>query len=110
MASSSSFTGSSDDVFLSFRGEDTRHSFTDHLNHKLIQAGIHLRKQKDKFAVKEDRWKRALMEVEIYLAIVEDLLDLDLVVMGWVLEEGADGVWQGGGAGADGVCGRGLLE
>ncbi|KAM0007316.1 putative TIR domain, P-loop containing nucleoside triphosphate hydrolase [Helianthus debilis subsp. tardiflorus] len=28
------------DVFLSFRGEDTRHSFTDHLYHKLIQAGI----------------------------------------------------------------------
>ncbi|XP_076921920.1 disease resistance protein RML1B-like [Bidens hawaiensis] len=28
------------DVFLSFRGEDTRHSFTDHLYHKLTQAGI----------------------------------------------------------------------
>ncbi|KAK1418437.1 hypothetical protein QVD17_27582 [Tagetes erecta] len=28
------------DVFLSFRGEDTRHSFTDHLYHKLVQAGI----------------------------------------------------------------------
>ncbi|KAK1418462.1 hypothetical protein QVD17_27607 [Tagetes erecta] len=28
------------DVFLSFRGEDTRYSFTDHLYHKLVQAGI----------------------------------------------------------------------
>ncbi|KAM0011545.1 putative TIR domain, P-loop containing nucleoside triphosphate hydrolase [Helianthus debilis subsp. tardiflorus] len=29
------------DVFLSFRGEDTRHSFTDHLYHRLKRAGIH---------------------------------------------------------------------
>ncbi|KAJ0799967.1 putative TIR domain, P-loop containing nucleoside triphosphate hydrolase [Helianthus annuus] len=28
------------DVFLSFRGEDTRHSFTDHLHKALHQAGI----------------------------------------------------------------------
>ncbi|KAJ0496015.1 putative TIR domain-containing protein [Helianthus annuus] len=28
------------DVFLSFRGEDTRHSFTDHLYKALHQAGI----------------------------------------------------------------------
>uniref|UniRef100_A0A6N2L5G3 TIR domain-containing protein n=1 Tax=Salix viminalis TaxID=40686 RepID=A0A6N2L5G3_SALVM len=29
------------DVFLSFRGEDTRKTITDHLYHALIQAGIH---------------------------------------------------------------------
>ncbi|KAG5223891.1 TMV resistance protein [Salix suchowensis] len=29
------------DVFLSFRGEDNRKQFTDHLYHALIQAGIH---------------------------------------------------------------------
>ncbi|XP_071741665.1 disease resistance protein RPV1-like [Rutidosis leptorrhynchoides] len=47
MASSSSSNmapsranGSSYDVFLSFRGEDTRHAFTDHLYNALNQAGI----------------------------------------------------------------------
>ncbi|KAI9215660.1 hypothetical protein POPTR_T002968v4 [Populus trichocarpa] len=29
------------DVFLSFRGEDTRKTFTDHLYTALVQAGIH---------------------------------------------------------------------
>ena len=28
------------DVFLSFRGEDTRNTFTDHLYHALVQKGI----------------------------------------------------------------------
>lgn len=28
------------DVFLSFRGEDTRYNFTDHLYHNLVQKGI----------------------------------------------------------------------
>jgi hypothetical protein len=28
-------------VFLSFRGEDTRKNFTDHLYTALVQAGIH---------------------------------------------------------------------
>jgi hypothetical protein len=28
------------DVFLSFRGEDTRHNFTAHLHHALLQKGI----------------------------------------------------------------------
>ncbi|XP_021981226.2 disease resistance protein RUN1 [Helianthus annuus] len=48
MASSSSSTvmaspdaiASNYDVFLSFRGEDTRHSFTDHLYDRLKRAGI----------------------------------------------------------------------
>ncbi|XP_035846401.1 disease resistance protein RUN1-like isoform X2 [Helianthus annuus] len=39
-SSSSSDKACSYDVFLSFRGEDTRNSFTDHLYHKLVQAGI----------------------------------------------------------------------
>ncbi|MED6133128.1 hypothetical protein PIB30_025604 [Stylosanthes scabra] len=39
---SSSFTGEwTYDVFLSFRGEDTRHSFTGNLYHALDQKGIH---------------------------------------------------------------------
>ncbi|KAL7209458.1 hypothetical protein ACSBR1_031075 [Camellia fascicularis] len=42
-ASSSSSTQSrwSYDVFLSFRGDDTRKNFTDHLYEALVQAGIH---------------------------------------------------------------------
>ena len=50
MASSSSFTPSSSstpstpqrihDVFLSFRGEDTRYNFTDHLYQALVGRGI----------------------------------------------------------------------
>ncbi|GJX21219.1 Toll/interleukin-1 receptor-like protein [Tanacetum coccineum] len=32
--------GTSYDVFLSFRGEDTRHSFTDHLYKELVRVGI----------------------------------------------------------------------
>lgn len=38
--SSSRVSGSRFDVFLSFRGEDTRHSFSDHLYDKLNRAGI----------------------------------------------------------------------
>ncbi|KAI5314401.1 hypothetical protein L3X38_043577 [Prunus dulcis] len=38
---SSSFTNSwTHDVFLSFRGEDTRYNFTDHLHKNLVQRGI----------------------------------------------------------------------
>jgi hypothetical protein len=38
--SSSSRHGGTYDVFLSFRGEDTRRNFTDHLYSALVQAGI----------------------------------------------------------------------
>ncbi|XP_011012884.1 PREDICTED: TMV resistance protein N-like [Populus euphratica] len=40
-SSSSSRLGWPYDVFLSFRGEDTRKNFTDHLYTALLQAGIH---------------------------------------------------------------------
>ncbi|XP_040363866.1 TMV resistance protein N-like [Rosa chinensis] len=39
-SSSSSTISSEYDVFLSFRGEDTRHNFTDHLYNNLVQKGI----------------------------------------------------------------------
>ncbi|KAF3947072.1 hypothetical protein CMV_026744 [Castanea mollissima] len=39
-SSSSSIPGSDYDVFLSFRGEDTRHAFTDHLFEDLRLKGI----------------------------------------------------------------------
>lgn len=53
MASSSASVGSpvsvqaTYDVFLSFRGEDTRHSFTDHLFQALVRAGLHTFRDKD---------------------------------------------------------------
>ena len=40
-SSSTSEPGWNHDVFLSFRGEDTRKKFTDHLYTALVQAGIH---------------------------------------------------------------------
>ncbi|CAK7338710.1 unnamed protein product [Dovyalis caffra] len=40
-SNSSSRVGYSYDVFLSFRGEDTRKKFTDHLYNALVRAGIH---------------------------------------------------------------------
>jgi hypothetical protein len=38
---SSRFPNCKYQVFLSFRGEDTRKNFTDHLYTALVQAGIH---------------------------------------------------------------------
>ncbi|KAM7516039.1 hypothetical protein LguiA_005622 [Lonicera macranthoides] len=40
-SSSSSPAGHGYQVFLSFRGKDTRKTFTDHLYTALVQAGIH---------------------------------------------------------------------
>ncbi|KAF8033897.1 hypothetical protein BT93_C0236 [Corymbia citriodora subsp. variegata] len=40
-ASSASVIGNNYNVFLSFRGPDTRNSFVDHLYHKLVEVGLH---------------------------------------------------------------------
>ncbi|GKB16286.1 Toll/interleukin-1 receptor-like protein, partial [Tanacetum coccineum] len=53
------------DVFLSFRGEDTRHSFTDHLFHALVRAGIHTFRDNDEI----DRGRELKPEIE--RAIIE---------------------------------------
>nr|XP_023894538.1 toll/interleukin-1 receptor-like protein [Quercus suber] len=47
-SSSSSITGSDYDVFLSFRGEDTRHAFTDHLYEVLRLKGIDVFRDNEK--------------------------------------------------------------
>ena len=47
-SSSSSFKGGKYDVFLSFRGEDTRKKFTDHLYTALKQKGISTFKDDEK--------------------------------------------------------------
>jgi hypothetical protein len=46
--SSPSEPHSNHDVFLSFRGEDTRKTFTDHLYTALVHAGIHTFRDDDK--------------------------------------------------------------
>ncbi|KAI3724967.1 hypothetical protein L1987_64736 [Smallanthus sonchifolius] len=53
------------DVFLSFRGEDTRHSFTDHLYHALLQAGLRTFRDNDEI----DRGEELKPEIET--AIIE---------------------------------------
>ncbi|KAL8258448.1 hypothetical protein R6Q59_030489 [Mikania micrantha] len=50
MASSSSSQSWNHDVFLSFRGEDTRKNFVDHLYMALVQQGIHTYKDDETLA------------------------------------------------------------
>ncbi|GKC90354.1 TMV resistance protein N-like protein [Tanacetum coccineum] len=58
------------DVFLSFRGEDTRRSFTDHLYAALTQAGIRTFRDDDEM----ERGK--LLEVELKKAICESAISI----------------------------------
>ena len=44
---SSRFSNCKYKVFLSFRGEDTRKNFTDHLYKALVDAGIHIFRDDD---------------------------------------------------------------
>uniref|UniRef100_A0A2N9F213 TIR domain-containing protein n=1 Tax=Fagus sylvatica TaxID=28930 RepID=A0A2N9F213_FAGSY len=48
MSTEKATSSSSYDVFLSFRGEDTRYQFTDHLYHALNQKGIYTFRDDDK--------------------------------------------------------------
>ncbi len=48
MSTEKATSSSSYDVFLSFRGEDTRYQFTDHLYHALNQKGINTFRDDDK--------------------------------------------------------------
>ncbi|KAJ4958638.1 hypothetical protein NE237_025749 [Protea cynaroides] len=52
------------DVFLSFRGEDTRHNFTDHLYTALIQKGIHTFRDDDELRRGEDIGSELLKAIE----------------------------------------------
>ncbi|XP_056166900.1 TMV resistance protein N-like isoform X2 [Syzygium oleosum] len=42
------------DVFLNFRGEDTRHNFTDFLYDRLVDAGVHVFRDEEKLPVGEE--------------------------------------------------------
>jgi len=50
------------DVFLSFRGEDTRKTFTDHLYTALVEAGIHTFRD-------DDHLLRAIQESKISIVV-----------------------------------------
>ncbi|KAI3408346.1 DUF4408 domain-containing protein [Psidium guajava] len=47
-------TGNCYEVFLSFRGPDTRHGFTDHLYHGLLNAGIDVFRDDDELCQGQD--------------------------------------------------------
>ncbi|KAL9344349.1 hypothetical protein Peur_062024 [Populus x canadensis] len=60
------------DVFLSFRGEDTRKTFTDHLYTALVQAGIHTFRDDDALPRGEeisDHLLRAVQESKISIVV-----------------------------------------
>ena len=75
MASSSSETpslpGSKFDVFLSFRGEDTRHSFTDHLYGAFRLRGIEAFRDSEKLQLGQEIASELIQAIEkSYHAIV----------------------------------------
>ncbi|CAL2254889.1 unnamed protein product [Prunus armeniaca] len=88
MASSASSTPTiwTHDVFLSFRGEDTRTSFTDHLYHALIQKGIGTFRD-------EENLKRGKSIGPVLLKAIEEsrfavvILSEDYASSGWCLDE-----------------------
>ncbi|XP_024198721.1 disease resistance protein RUN1-like [Rosa chinensis] len=89
-SSSSSDSSASDlklyDVFLSFRGEDTRHSFTDHLYYALNKMGIHTFRDAEKLR-KGEAIGPALLESieESRFAVV--ILSPEYASSAWCLDE-----------------------
>ncbi|KAJ0797127.1 putative TIR domain-containing protein [Helianthus annuus] len=74
------------DVFLSFRGEDTRNSFTDHLYHALVRAGLHTFRDDDELERSE--------EVKIGIVRAIETSDASIIVLSanyanstWCLDE-----------------------
>ncbi|XP_031093391.1 disease resistance protein TAO1-like [Ipomoea triloba] len=69
-SSSSSLPRKHYDVFLSFRGEDTRKSFTDHLFAALCRAGIHTFRDAEELRKGED------ISTDIFSAIQESMVSI----------------------------------
>ncbi|KAI8025975.1 TMV resistance protein N [Camellia lanceoleosa] len=73
-------------VFLSFRGEDTRRTFTDHLYTALVHAGIHTFRDDDELERGEDiesNLKKAIQQSRISIII----LSKDYASSKWCLNE-----------------------
>ncbi|KAK9995076.1 hypothetical protein SO802_024779 [Lithocarpus litseifolius] len=63
-SSSSSIPGSDYDVFLSFRGEDTRHSFTDHLYEAFRLRGIEAFRDSEKLQLGQEIASELIQAIE----------------------------------------------
>ncbi|XP_050253764.1 disease resistance protein RUN1-like [Quercus robur] len=63
-SSSSSIPGSNYDVFLSFRGEDTRHSFTDHLYVAFRSKGIEAFRDSEKLQLGQEIGSELIQAIE----------------------------------------------
>ncbi|GKE01840.1 putative disease resistance protein isoform X1, partial [Tanacetum coccineum] len=88
MASSSSSGGyvSRYDVFLSFRGEDTRETFTDHLYDRLSRAGIYTFMDNNSIRIGEDlkpEFKRGIRESRASIIV----LSKNYATSRWCLDE-----------------------
>ncbi|XP_076894288.1 uncharacterized protein LOC143546513 [Bidens hawaiensis] len=85
-SSSSDDKSCSYDVFLSFRGEDTRHSFTDHLYHKLTQAGIYAFRDDEEIKRGEElkpEIQRAIKASKASVVVISE----NYATSSWCLEE-----------------------
>lgn len=60
----STFTKVVHQVFLSFRGEDTRNSFTNHLSQALVYTGIHTFKDDIELRRGEDIYSELLEAIQ----------------------------------------------
>uniref|UniRef100_A0A6N2NBG2 TIR domain-containing protein n=1 Tax=Salix viminalis TaxID=40686 RepID=A0A6N2NBG2_SALVM len=85
-SSSSRFSNCKHQVFLSFRGSDTRKNFTDHLYTALVQAGIHTFRDDDEIQRGHN------IELEIQKAIQQSkisiiVLSKDYAWSRWCLDE-----------------------
>uniref|UniRef100_A0A6N2LHN0 TIR domain-containing protein n=1 Tax=Salix viminalis TaxID=40686 RepID=A0A6N2LHN0_SALVM len=85
-SSSSRFSNCKHQVFLSFRGSDTRKNFTDHLYTALVQAGIHTFRDDDEIRRGQN------IELEIQKAIQQSKISIivfskDYAWSRWCLDE-----------------------
>ncbi|KAF8029748.1 hypothetical protein BT93_E2239 [Corymbia citriodora subsp. variegata] len=83
---SSSLTGNCYEVFLSFRGADTRHGFTDHLYNGLVNAGIHTFRDDDELSQGENI-RPKLMEAITSSKILIPILSVTYGASSWCLDE-----------------------
>ena len=85
-SSSSRFSHCKYRVFLSFRGEDTRKNFTDHLYTALVQAGIHTFRDDDEIGRGENiesELQKALQQSKIAIIVFSK----DYASSRWCLDE-----------------------